>query len=165
MVSNLFLHLGYHYECTNRTSDEDADDIESPTEEEIEEDLLAASNAEQEIGLEPQRPQSVMPDVEDDTMTGPAARLRGGAEEVLLKKPFVVKFPSPHAGKVYSRGSQTSDEKYEEVLGNSENPFAPFTSQLDWDVARWAKLRGPSSTAFTELMDLEGVHQISYYRQ
>jgi hypothetical protein len=28
---------------------------------------------------------------------------------------------------------------------------------MEWDIARWAKLRGPSSTAFTELMNIPGV--------
>ncbi|KAM6489937.1 hypothetical protein JOM56_014516 [Amanita muscaria] len=40
------------------------------------------------------------------------------------------------------------------------NPYAPFTSQLEWEMAMWAKLRGPSSTAFTELMAIEGRHDI-----
>ena len=41
-------------------------------------------------------------------------------------------------------------------LGSNEE-FAPFCSRLDWDVARWAKLRGPSSTAVSELLEIEGV--------
>ncbi|KAH7917158.1 hypothetical protein BV22DRAFT_1026893, partial [Leucogyrophana mollusca] len=35
--------------------------------------------------------------------------------------------------------------------------WAPFSSQTDWDIARWAKLRGPSSTAFSELLAIPGV--------
>ncbi|KAM6491529.1 hypothetical protein JOM56_012921, partial [Amanita muscaria] len=35
--------------------------------------------------------------------------------------------------------------------------FAPFKSQLDWEVAKWAKLRGPSSTALTEFLAIEGL--------
>lgn len=37
------------------------------------------------------------------------------------------------------------------------NCWAPFTSQLDWEMARWAKLRGPGSTALSELLKLDGV--------
>ncbi|KAF8873438.1 hypothetical protein BD779DRAFT_1477022 [Infundibulicybe gibba] len=37
------------------------------------------------------------------------------------------------------------------------NIWAPFKSQLDWEVAKWAKLRGPGSTAFTELLKLQGI--------
>jgi hypothetical protein len=35
--------------------------------------------------------------------------------------------------------------------------WAPFRSQLDWDVARWVKLRGGSSTAVSELLAIPGV--------
>ncbi|KAN0136583.1 hypothetical protein V8E53_005630 [Lactarius tabidus] len=38
-----------------------------------------------------------------------------------------------------------------------ENIWYPFCSQHDWDFARWAKNRGPSSTAVTELLAIEGV--------
>ncbi|KAH9911468.1 uncharacterized protein BXZ73DRAFT_56964, partial [Epithele typhae] len=41
----------------------------------------------------------------------------------------------------------------------SLNPFAPFASKLDWDVAKWAKTRGSGSTAFTDLLTIEGVAQ------
>ena len=37
------------------------------------------------------------------------------------------------------------------------NPYAPFRSQTDWEVAKWGKLRGPTSTAFTELLEIPGV--------
>ncbi|KAN0139940.1 hypothetical protein V8E53_002245 [Lactarius tabidus] len=38
-----------------------------------------------------------------------------------------------------------------------ENIWYPFRSQCDWDFARWAKNRGPSSTAITKLLVIEGV--------
>jgi hypothetical protein len=47
-------------------------------------------------------------------------------------------------------------ETYERTLGNN-NQYAPFLSKLDWDIARWAKLRGPTSTAMSELLGIEGV--------
>ncbi|KAI0055548.1 hypothetical protein BV25DRAFT_1815428 [Artomyces pyxidatus] len=37
------------------------------------------------------------------------------------------------------------------------NLWAPFASKLEWDIVRWAKMRGPTSTAFTELLQIEGV--------
>jgi hypothetical protein len=33
----------------------------------------------------------------------------------------------------------------------------PFISKMDWEIARWAKLRGPGSTAFSELLSIDGV--------
>ncbi|KAG1879758.1 hypothetical protein F4604DRAFT_1879992 [Suillus subluteus] len=38
-----------------------------------------------------------------------------------------------------------------------DNPYFPFCSQTEWEIARWSKLRGPSSTAFTDLLAIEGV--------
>ena len=37
------------------------------------------------------------------------------------------------------------------------NPFAPFLSKMEWEIARWVKLRGPGSTAFSELISIDGV--------
>ncbi|KAJ7915699.1 hypothetical protein B0H13DRAFT_1584014, partial [Mycena leptocephala] len=34
---------------------------------------------------------------------------------------------------------------------------APFTSKLEWELAQWAKLRGPGSTVFTDLLKISGV--------
>ncbi|KAI0708896.1 hypothetical protein C8Q72DRAFT_878767 [Fomitopsis betulina] len=37
------------------------------------------------------------------------------------------------------------------------NLYAPFTSRLDWEIAQWAKLRGPGSTVFSDLLTIEEV--------
>ncbi|KAJ7078689.1 hypothetical protein B0H15DRAFT_924756 [Mycena belliarum] len=55
--------------------------------------------------------------------------------------------------------AQTSEQAYQASLQDNPatNPYAPFTSKMDWDVARWAKLRGAGSTAFRDLLNIEGV--------
>jgi hypothetical protein len=74
---------------------------------------------------------------------------------------FTVKFPG--AGKVL--GTQPSPAGYQQYAGNfhaEENnlsEWAPFSTRLEWEVARWAKLRGPSSTALSELLQIDGVSQ------
>ncbi|KAH9008391.1 hypothetical protein EDB85DRAFT_1824181, partial [Lactarius pseudohatsudake] len=35
--------------------------------------------------------------------------------------------------------------------------WSPFQSQCDWDFARWAKKRGPTSMSVTELLVINGV--------
>jgi hypothetical protein len=50
-----------------------------------------------------------------------------------------------------------ANSSYQDDLFNNTTPWAPFTSQIDWEVARWAKLCGPSSTAFSDLLKIEGV--------
>jgi len=57
------------------------------------------------------------------------------------------------------RVCQTTATNYHGTGGDPEgtNPYAPFHSRTDWEVARWAKLRGPTSTAFTELLEIPDV--------
>ena len=126
------------------------------------EDMLLAEDArliEDEYRMEATRPPapveiSVNPGQEEDLPSTHATfRLRGGCEEDLKSHPFVVKFPG------MAGISFTNNENADTYQDNAPagNPFAPFLSKLDWEVARWAKLRGPGSTAFSELMGIEGV--------
>ena len=41
------------------------------------------------------------------------------------------------------------------------NEWAPFSTRTEWELARWAKLRGPSSTALSELLKIDGVSRSS----
>ena len=89
-----------------------------------------------------------------------ALRLRGGAEEVLQKRPFVVKFTKGRAGATYTDEHVDGDNlnaSYTRKVANVENLYSPFSSKLEWEIAHWAKMRGPSSTAFDELMKIKGV--------
>ena len=87
-----------------------------------------------------------------------ASRLRGGAEVELKNKPYVVKFKKGKAGAVYTNHRCVDENAaYTSQIGNQDNPFSPFSSKIEWAIAHWAKTRGPSSTAFTELMSIEGV--------
>lgn len=117
-------------------------------------------------GLEPERnepkPQvsNKMELDSDTTQQKPEVlRVRGGAEAPLGRKPFVVKFPShSKAGSTYDGvGDPDENTRYTTSLGNVSNMFAPFQSRLEWEIAKWAKTRGASSTAFTDLMGIDGV--------
>ncbi|THU78566.1 hypothetical protein K435DRAFT_824095 [Dendrothele bispora CBS 962.96] len=37
--------------------------------------------------------------------------------------------------------------------------WAPFNSRMDWEIAQWAKMRGTGSTAFSDLLAIDGVHE------
>jgi len=67
-------------------------------------------------------------------------------------------YPHSRAGAVVSTG-QSTDAQYSSTLGSGNNLWAPFSSEVDWKVARWAKLRGPGSTAFSELLAIDGVSE------
>ncbi|KAF9787519.1 hypothetical protein BJ322DRAFT_1003262 [Thelephora terrestris] len=70
-----------------------------------------------------------------------------------------MKFPG--AGEVLeTQPSSVGYQQYASGLGAEENgpsEWAPFSTQLEWEVARWAKLRGPSSTALSELLQINGL--------
>ena len=104
------------------------------------------------------------PEPEDSSPKEKATRLHGRAETELRKRPYIVKFPGGQAGAVYA--NQAVDDNlnasYTHKVGSAENPFYPFSSNMEWEIARWAKMRGPSSTAFTELMNIEGVSFFSF---
>ena len=56
--------------------------------------------------------------------------------------------------------TKTSYETYQDALPKANsvpNIWEPFASKIDWEIAMWAKLRGPSSTALSELLNVEGV--------
>ncbi|KAG1804353.1 hypothetical protein EV424DRAFT_1330672 [Suillus variegatus] len=47
---------------------------------------------------------------------------------------------------------------YGQKIAGSENIYAPFESKLDFDIALWAKMHGSGSTAFTDLLAIDDVH-------
>lgn len=142
----------------DKDKDEDEEDTGADEDEDADELL-----AEDEYGLEPPRPPvetRINPNQKEDLPQARGAfRLRGRYEGPLKNVPFVVKFPGM-AG--YSHiDSATAADAHQDDLNDSalgaSNPFSPFSSKMDWEIARWAKLRGPGSTAFSELMSIEGV--------
>jgi len=68
--------------------------------------------------------------------------------------------PDHNAGAPLENATKTSYETYQDALPKANaipNIWAPFASKIDWEIARWAKLRGPSSTALSELLKVKGV--------
>jgi hypothetical protein len=50
-----------------------------------------------------------------------------------------------------------TNHRYQHVVYNADNIYAPFTSKLDWEIAQWGKMRGSSSMALNELLNIDGV--------
>ncbi|KAJ3837162.1 hypothetical protein F5878DRAFT_662351 [Lentinula raphanica] len=63
-----------------------------------------------------------------------------------IREPYIIQYPDPRAGAPIAA---TPVEQ--------SNPWAPFASETDWTVALWAKTRGPSSTALSEFLAINGV--------
>ena len=91
--------------------------------------------------------------------------------ETNLRQPIFVekysdKYANSHAGEpVPNIPSDTpAFAKYSSKIANSEtNPYAPFANKINWDIARWAKLRGPGSNSLAELLAVEGVCVLTVY--
>lgn len=69
--------------------------------------------------------------------------------------PLTVRKFAGRAGEIIDRVDAAGYSSYRG--GDDTNIWAPFSSRTDWEVARWAKLRGPGSTSFSELLDIAGV--------
>ncbi|KAI0737930.1 hypothetical protein C8Q80DRAFT_1222642 [Daedaleopsis nitida] len=77
---------------------------------------------------------------------------------------YVIRYPRTTAGAPIPHAELhdldgTAYQAYQKCVDGSgtNNPYAPFTSRVDWEVARWAKLRGSGSTAFSDLLGIEQV--------
>lgn len=95
----------------------------------------------------------------------PSAERRAAVEKTASRKTFVISYPSPHAGRPIPNVVPTSPahaiyrHALEHGVDNSStvNVYYPFASRMEWSVAKWAKMRGPGSTSFSELLAIEEV--------
>ncbi|KAG1902029.1 uncharacterized protein F5891DRAFT_1144149 [Suillus fuscotomentosus] len=94
-----------------------------------------------------------------DTLSQSLPAKRQEAEAPLGHQPIVEKFPRRHAGAPVHHSRTTAFESYKNVLQGAENVWAPFVSRTDYEVAKWAKLRSSGSTAFSELLAIDGLRE------
>ncbi|KAG1748112.1 hypothetical protein EDB19DRAFT_1630396 [Suillus lakei] len=94
-----------------------------------------------------------------DALSQPHPAERQEAEAPLGHQPIVEKFPRRHAGAPVHHSRTTAFESYKNILQGAENVWAPFESRIDYEVAKWAKLRGSGSTAFSELLAIDGLRE------
>ncbi|KAJ7803565.1 hypothetical protein B0H14DRAFT_3091956 [Mycena olivaceomarginata] len=90
--------------------------------------------------------------------TGPTREQKAARQEKVQRKPVtvIVEFTDGDARAPLRQG-EPGYERYKADLGDPDNIWAPFTSKIDWELAQWAKLRGPGSTAFTDLLKISGI--------
>ena len=113
----------------------------------------------------PQSPMNISPPTSPTNLPSLSAG-RENVENQLRQPVFVQSFkeqfsdskagePKPNNAK-----KSTSFTTYgSKVQGSDANPYAPFPNRINWEIAKWAKLRGPSSTAFSELLKIDGVQE------
>ncbi|TFK45447.1 hypothetical protein OE88DRAFT_1214209 [Heliocybe sulcata] len=118
----------------------------------------------------PAAPASSEPDVEmtaEEDVSG-IHMTREQAAETLRKSAAVEHFPSNAAGKPLRHQDAALSEYHlyaSQLRTPSADIWSPFSSRLDWEVARWAKLRGPGSTALTELLRIEAARRARAFIQ
>ncbi|KAG1743776.1 hypothetical protein EDD22DRAFT_982113 [Suillus occidentalis] len=71
----------------------------------------------------------------------------------------VVPYPDLRAGQQITRGCAANTEYEAHLANEEENVYHPFASKMEWEVARWAKLHGLSSTALSDLLAIEGISE------
>ncbi|KAG6905714.1 hypothetical protein DXG01_001151 [Tephrocybe rancida] len=128
-------------------------------------DALNVEGVAQEVGWEPPHVASVdlLPAdpaaMDDDIMDTDDCANWQPIEDNLHQAPTVIQFPGGQAGAPipYTAQQPIGEEAYRATLGDANNLWAPFTSKIDWEIAKWAKTRGPGSTSFSELLDIDGV--------
>ncbi|KAJ7468883.1 hypothetical protein B0H11DRAFT_2159425 [Mycena galericulata] len=146
---------------------DDSDDYDDGDNDPTAHDYAAAIDAQTQDGWEPPRPNPrgerqdhEMEAPSEPEIPPPTRENRKIAEDCFHEKPIVVKFPGGRAGtQIPGERRGSAEEQYSNTLGKSRHIYAPFASKMDWEVARWAKLRGAGSTAFTDLLKIEGVRE------
>jgi hypothetical protein len=108
--------------------------------------------------LQPEEP--IEPAWEDGDHAHPLQQIRLEAEEQLCKEPIIVRFPYGNAGAPIANAEAGGHHAYKNKIHDPQSYWAPFKSKMEWEIARWAKLRGPGSTAFDDLLRIEGVSDL-----
>ncbi|KAG1765459.1 hypothetical protein EV702DRAFT_1182481 [Suillus placidus] len=72
----------------------------------------------------------------------------------------IVQYPDSQAGKPITHAEVWDvNATYGSSISDTENLYSPFSSQMDWEIAQWAKLHGLSSTAFSDFLSIGGVNE------
>ncbi|KAI0706039.1 hypothetical protein C8T65DRAFT_577371 [Cerioporus squamosus] len=96
---------------------------------------------------------------DDNLRSGPGG-VQPEAHEQLHQAPVKVRAYGRQAGAIINEFDirVSAYREYQlKVNGSTDNPYAPFACELDWDLARWAKLRNISASALNELLSIKGI--------
>ncbi|KAJ7340027.1 hypothetical protein DFH08DRAFT_915752 [Mycena albidolilacea] len=96
-------------------------------------------------------------DLDPPPLEGGNLAPKHAVDDRFVQKPHVTPFGGK-AGAPLPRMEVPAYTEYTNTLAEVDNnPWAPFQSQIDWQIARWAKVRGSTSTAFSDLLAINGV--------
>jgi hypothetical protein len=77
------------------------------------------------------------------------------------RPPHIVHYENSARGPMLHGNNPSSDQAYGSTVSKDadDNIFYPFSSKLEWEFAKWAKLQGSNITAsaVTDLLSIDGV--------
>jgi hypothetical protein len=135
----------------NQNDEEDEEQLLAEEYEEGWEDLDANQN---ELNFQENDEEEASSDVDLDSTP-----LEHQESQSIPKTPVIERFLYGNAGAPIAQMDTNGYQAYQVQLENPESCWSPFISKMDWEIAQWAKLRGPGSTAFTDLLKIEGVKE------
>ncbi|KAF8259555.1 hypothetical protein EI94DRAFT_1780663 [Lactarius quietus] len=152
------IDLEPEYAISSNTAEANYDATYINMGDEDDDDDIAACVAQDESALEPCRSPSHLNEDKDPLQVTNPLPNQGEVDLDLERHPIFTQYPGGMAGTIHSKAKLNENERYGLMISSQSeaNIYAPFTSSLEWEVARWAKIRGPSLTSFTELMAIEG---------
>ena len=112
----------------------------------------AAGAIQETVSIPP--PEELVPPPEDPVPPSVESELNAPEH---VSSVIVDRFPfgSPGAPISFAHEGSPMDVTGSGVLRGSI--WAPFSSQCDWEIARWAKMRGPTSSAVLDLLSIPKV--------
>ena len=104
-------------------------------------------------------PEDSVPPPEDLAPPSTESKVNTTEDMPSVTTTIIDRFPNGSAGAPISgaRGGSSMEDTGREGI------WAPFSSQCDWEIARWAKMHGPSSSAFSELLAIPEVRTIPFF--
>ncbi|KAI0317280.1 hypothetical protein OF83DRAFT_157082 [Amylostereum chailletii] len=151
------------------SDDEDDEDEEDRRDEEVDAELYnELMTTRWEPAINPNSPAgpdvSIDPAADSGEMPAqtPATEQRQCSSVFPSSNPIIVPFPLQTAGAPISQLRSPSEYEAQRMSNDTQgtgNIWVPFKSKIDWTMAYWAKMRGPSSTAMTELLQMDEIPQ------
>ncbi|KAI0054735.1 hypothetical protein BV25DRAFT_1922417 [Artomyces pyxidatus] len=107
-----------------------------------------------------------VPPMEEDEAERLNREDRLGQEARLRDDPKIRHFPTGKAGEpVPAPPLPSAYSMYQAVVdgdqpaGKNDNVYGPFGGSIEWDLVRWAKKQGPTSTAVTDLLQIDSLRE------
>ena len=95
----------------------------------------------------------------DETLLSSIGRqnIENHLRQKIVSQKFTDSYPTSNAGVPITNTTSHPIPQGSYHPKSDSNPYSPFSDRMNWEIARWAKLRGPGSTAVSELLSIDGV--------